>query len=312
MSYSLPVVLDFGPFVPVSVSAQLRDMSGTNEGPAYTGPFVADGNARVYGHPSVPNGFEGYIKATGTDAGAEIVDIFVPVDPSAYERIDVAVSSRSSHNAAAVRMEMDSNSTQLANIVEDTNELQTDDIPAALAALEAHGDAEWATAEGFSTHTASDVANAITASNATIAITSPFNPVTNSLDIIIGETLDFTITRAFSASWSHIEFVIKDRIDSAVGDDDAILKGIVYADATPGGLIVLNKQAVVGGTSSVVITADQPNNTTRIKVLDGITYQLTKAAKLYFTVRWVDSSSDSQSVNGQAQAGYVAAEGGDS
>lgn len=173
------------------------------------------------------------------------------------------------------------------------------------------GDANFITATGFSTHSASDVVDAITASSATIAITSPFNAVTNSLDIIIGETLDFTITRSFSASWEYIEFVIKDRIDSPVGDDDAILKATAYADATPGGLIVLNKQAVVGGTSDAVITADQPNSTTRIKVLDGITYQLTKAAKLYFTVRWVDSGSDSQSVSGQAQAGYVAAAGGD-
>jgi hypothetical protein len=38
--------------------------------------------------------------------------------------------------AAAVRTEMDSNSTQLAAIVADTGELQTDDIPGLLAALE--------------------------------------------------------------------------------------------------------------------------------------------------------------------------------
>lgn len=41
-------------------------------------------------------------------------------------RIDAAISSRSSHTAANVRTEMDSNSTKLAAIVADTNELQTD------------------------------------------------------------------------------------------------------------------------------------------------------------------------------------------
>lgn len=41
-------------------------------------------------------------------------------------RIDVATSSRSNHTAANVRTEMDSNSTQLAAIVADTNELQAD------------------------------------------------------------------------------------------------------------------------------------------------------------------------------------------
>lgn len=40
--------------------------------------------------------------------------------------INATISSRSSHTAANVRTEMDSNSTQLAAIVADTNELQTD------------------------------------------------------------------------------------------------------------------------------------------------------------------------------------------
>lgn len=41
----------------------------------------------------------------------------------------------STHSAADVRTEMDANSTQLAAIVADTNELQTDDIPTTLATL---------------------------------------------------------------------------------------------------------------------------------------------------------------------------------
>lgn len=40
--------------------------------------------------------------------------------------VDAAISSRSSHTAANVRTEMDSNSTQLAAIVADTNELQAE------------------------------------------------------------------------------------------------------------------------------------------------------------------------------------------
>lgn len=42
------------------------------------------------------------------------------------DNINATVSSRSSHTAANVRTEMDSNSTQLSAIVADTNELQTD------------------------------------------------------------------------------------------------------------------------------------------------------------------------------------------
>ena len=50
----------------------------------------------------------------------------------------------STHSAADVRTEIDSNSTQLTAIVADTNELQTNQ-------------GSWATATGFSTHSASDV-----------------------------------------------------------------------------------------------------------------------------------------------------------
>lgn len=50
--------------------------------------------------------------------------------------------------AAAIRAEIDSNSTQLAAIVADTNELQTNQ-------------GNWLTATGFSTHSAADVADAV-------------------------------------------------------------------------------------------------------------------------------------------------------
>lgn len=47
----------------------------------------------------------------------------------------VTATGFSTHSAANVRTEMDSNSTQLAAIVADTNELQTDDIPGLIGAL---------------------------------------------------------------------------------------------------------------------------------------------------------------------------------
>lgn len=62
-------------------------------------------------------------------------------------RLDAAISSRNATTpptAAQNRAEMDSNSTKLIAIVEDTNELQTNQ-------------GAWATATGFSTHTAADV-----------------------------------------------------------------------------------------------------------------------------------------------------------
>jgi hypothetical protein len=56
----------------------------------------------------------------------------------------ITATGFSTHDAADVRTEMDANSTQLAAIVADTDELQTN-----------QGD--WATAVGFSTHAAADV-----------------------------------------------------------------------------------------------------------------------------------------------------------
>lgn len=56
-------------------------------------------------------------------------------DTTTYHVVD-AYADASDLTAAAVRAEMDSNSTQLAAIVADTNELQSDDIPGTLAAMD--------------------------------------------------------------------------------------------------------------------------------------------------------------------------------
>ena len=49
--------------------------------------------------------------------------------------IPALIAALNDPTAAAIRTEMDSNSTQLAAIVADTNELQTDDVPGLIAAL---------------------------------------------------------------------------------------------------------------------------------------------------------------------------------
>ena len=64
---------------------------------------------------------------------------FQVVEEAVYD--DVFASGAAGYNtttpptAAAVRTEIDSNSTQLAAIVADTNELQTDDVPGLISAL---------------------------------------------------------------------------------------------------------------------------------------------------------------------------------
>lgn len=59
-----------------------------------------------------------------TEADTALAD--VGLTTTITGRVDATISSRSSHTAANVRTEMDSNSTQLAAIVADTNELQVD------------------------------------------------------------------------------------------------------------------------------------------------------------------------------------------
>jgi hypothetical protein len=68
--------------------------------------------------------------APGTDTLEEIRD-----------RGDAAwVTGETAPTVGEVRIEMDTNSTQLAAIVADTNELQTDDVPGLIAALPSVGD----------------------------------------------------------------------------------------------------------------------------------------------------------------------------
>jgi len=52
-----------------------------------------------------------------------------------YPATQAEIAALNDPSAAAIRAEIDSNSTQLAAIVADTNELQTDDIPGLIAAL---------------------------------------------------------------------------------------------------------------------------------------------------------------------------------
>ena len=75
-------------------------------------------------------------------AHPDIVELFI--DAEAARAAAIANGMSVADVPALVRAEMDANSTQLAAIVEDTNELQTDDVPAALAVLQNHGDANWA------------------------------------------------------------------------------------------------------------------------------------------------------------------------
>ena len=71
-----------------------------------------------------------------SDAGGLDMDAIL-VDTNELQTDDVPglIAALNDPTAAAIRTEIDSNSTQLAAIVADTNELQTDDVPGLIAAL---------------------------------------------------------------------------------------------------------------------------------------------------------------------------------
>lgn len=75
---------------------------------------------------------------TGTTLPASLATIDTNVDAVLVDTgttLPASISGLNDPTAAAIRAEMDSNSTQLAAIVADTNELQSDDVPGLIAAL---------------------------------------------------------------------------------------------------------------------------------------------------------------------------------
>jgi hypothetical protein len=85
------------------------------------------------------------------DVGTEIAGAVRTELTTELGRIDAAITTRAS--AADMTTALGYIDTEIAAILEDTGTT----IPAQIDALEAHGDATWSTATGFSTHSADDV-----------------------------------------------------------------------------------------------------------------------------------------------------------
>lgn len=120
---------------------------------------------------------------TGTDIPATLSTIAGYIDTEVAAilvdtgtTIPAQIAALSIPTAADIRTEIDANSTQLAAIVEDTNDLQTN-----------QGD--WATAVGFSTHSAADVWSV-----ATRVLTAG----TNLNDISVSDVLTTQMTESYA------------------------------------------------------------------------------------------------------------------
>ena len=109
------------------------------------------------------------IQVEGSDATDQINaacdTAFTDYDPPTKAELDSGLAALNDPTAAAIRTEIDSNSTQLAAIVADTNELQTDDVPGLIAALNdptaaAIADAVW-DEDVVAAHNTADTAGAL-------------------------------------------------------------------------------------------------------------------------------------------------------
>jgi hypothetical protein len=72
---------------------------------------------------------------TAAEVNAEVDTALADYDGPTDTEMNAAFAALNDPTAAEIRTEIDSNSTQLAAIVADTNELQTDDVPGLIAAL---------------------------------------------------------------------------------------------------------------------------------------------------------------------------------
>lgn len=77
----------------------------------------------------------GLVRIRGLGTGLTSATLFI-------DRASMRYAPSAAPNIIAIRTEIDSNSTQLAAILADTNELQTDDIPATLATIASYIDTE--------------------------------------------------------------------------------------------------------------------------------------------------------------------------
>lgn len=79
--------------------------------------------------------FDDLSTLTAAQVNTEADTALTDYDPPTKTELDTAMAALNDPTAAAIRAEIDSNSTQLAAIVADTNELQTDDVPSLIAGL---------------------------------------------------------------------------------------------------------------------------------------------------------------------------------
>jgi hypothetical protein len=133
---SVPQLLQSTTIATLSTQTSFTLTDGSADDDAYNGAIVvvtdqSTATQKAYGTIS------DYVGSTKTVTLLADPAIFTMAAGDTIVVIAPLGAAGSAPSAAAIRSEIDANSTQLAAIVADTNELQTDDIPGLIAALDA-------------------------------------------------------------------------------------------------------------------------------------------------------------------------------
>jgi hypothetical protein len=138
-----PVIIYTLPGTNAGVSTDVVQISGdstaaNNAESFFDGTGYAGTNNVIPTVTAVTNQVTADVTAISGDSGAAD-NLELDYDGTGYAKANSTIGTTTTNTdlvtAADVRTEMDANSTQLAAIVADTNELQTDDVPGLIAAL---------------------------------------------------------------------------------------------------------------------------------------------------------------------------------
>jgi hypothetical protein len=221
------------------------------------------------------------------------------------------ISALDDPTAAEIRAEIDSNSTQLAAIVADTNELQTDDVPGLIAALNdptaaAIADAVW-DENIVAAHNTADTAGALLddvgtpddfkADVSSLATAAALATVDSNVDAILADTGTDGVVIADGA------------ITAASIANDAITAGKIATDAITSSELATNAAQEIAdevlkrGISNVEDAADTLSLAALVLAhlessISGSTWIIRKSGGSTFTTKTVTTDSGADPVTG--------------
>ena len=240
----------------------------------------------------------------------ELVESDAGVSRFTANALEEAPTGGSVPTVEEIRTEMDDNSTQLAAIVADTNELQTDDVPGLIAGLndlsaaEVNAEVDTALADydpptkaemdagfaGLDDPTAADVwgyaTRTLTQSAAAVTAAVSGSDIT----VLRGDTFVAALTGLGSLSgYVSLDFTVKER--KADGDLAAIVRIRKNASGVDDGLLRINGGAAGDASKGSIAIDDEGAGDITITLAADVTDDLETRGGLYYDVQMITSTS---------------------